>query len=140
MVTTNCNLDLCTYNFGVKKTVSQLFLESIVISLKVTCLGTCNEDTEPHSVEECHAPEPCTQEWLTGRWTVCSHSCGQGVQSRSVECVVNGPNGKLVTNDQGCSDKRKPKTQRQPSALNYDLLSIFDKSPVKDANSREAIS
>jgi len=83
------------------------------IHRKVTCLGTCNEDTEPHSVEECHAPEPCTQEWLTGRWTVCSHSCGQGVQSRSVECVVNGPNGKLVTNDQGCSDKRKPKTQRR---------------------------
>ena len=59
---------------------------------------------------------------------------------RKCQEAVNGPNGKLVTNDQGCSDKRKPKTQRQPSALNYDLLSIFDKSPVKDANSREAIS
>lgn len=55
---------------------------------KVTCLGQCDHDTKPHTQEECHARQPCRSEWLTGRWTVCSHSCGAGVQSRTVECVV----------------------------------------------------
>ena len=55
---------------------------------RVTCLGQCSNVSRPHTQEECHAPVSCRSEWLTGRWTVCSHSCGQGLQTRSVECVV----------------------------------------------------
>ena len=80
----------------------------------MTCLGKCDDNNKPHTTEECHVPGPCSQEWLTGRWTVCSHSCGHGVQSRTVECVITGHSGlKNIAPDHHCTDKKKPKTHRR---------------------------
>ena len=31
---------------------------------KVTCLGTCDDQTKPHTTEDCHVSTPCSQEWL----------------------------------------------------------------------------
>ncbi|KJH45263.1 thrombospondin type 1 domain protein [Dictyocaulus viviparus] len=45
----------------------------------------CVNQTKPNSEELC-ASESCGH-WLTGQWTKCSATCGQGIRRRTVECV-----------------------------------------------------
>ena len=81
---------------------------------KVTCLGTCDDQSKPHTTEDCHVSTACSQEWLTGRWTVCSHTCGDGIQSRTVTCTVTNRHGdRSTSDDRGCRDRKKPKTHRR---------------------------
>ena len=79
----------------------------------MTCLGECDENYRPHIKEECELKTPCQGEWLTGRWSVCSHSCGNGVQSRTVECARNTPEGRQIESEESCAWKKKPKEERK---------------------------
>ena len=76
-------------------------------------MGQCEESNKPHTKEDCHAPKPCTGEWLTGRWTVCSHTCGEGTQSRKVVCTHLTDRGTEIASEEHCSHRRKPKVERQ---------------------------
>ena len=54
----------------------------------------------------------CGGEWVTGRWTVCSQGCGEGRQSRRVECVLEGEGGDRLGGEGECGGRR-PRGERQ---------------------------
>ena len=45
------------------------------------------------------------------------HSCGEGMQSRKVECTIiiteDGTNGTPIATEENCLDSRKPKVERR---------------------------
>ncbi|XP_048118097.1 A disintegrin and metalloproteinase with thrombospondin motifs 16 [Alosa alosa] len=51
---------------------------------------------------ECPRPVEASPSWYTGPWSQCTVSCGGGVQSRSVQCLLSG---RLVS---GCPAHLKP--------------------------------
>ena len=79
---------------------------------RVTCIGECDESSKPHSQEDCHTQAPCQGEWLSGRWTVCSHSCGNGIQTRTVVCSTGPSKGRSIVSEKYCAGIRKPKANR----------------------------
>ena len=53
---------------------------------RVVCLGggACSPADRPVTSEACRAERTCAGEWMTGRWSVCSHGCGKGKQKRKL--------------------------------------------------------
>jgi len=56
---------------------------------RAICLGggACLPADRPATSEACRAERTCAGEWMTGRWSVCSHGCGKGTQTRDVVCI-----------------------------------------------------
>ena len=83
----------------------------------MVCLGTeCRETERPQDRRQCLAARECSGEWFTGRWSVCSASCGEGRQVREVLCALAVPTGgshlqKLV-GEELCSARKKPRDER----------------------------
>ena len=53
--------------------------------------------------------------WKRGKWSVCSGGCGEGMQSRLVQCqkfVEDGRNSVVLTDEGACGLERKPAEER----------------------------
>ncbi|KAK2573570.1 A disintegrin and metalloproteinase with thrombospondin motifs 18 [Acropora cervicornis] len=66
----------------------------------------CAGVNKPAAQEQC-SPKNCTSKWLTTPWSDCSKSCGNGKQTRSVECVMYVNPTEYVLSNQ-CSEGNKP--------------------------------
>ncbi|XP_069481103.1 ADAMTS-like protein 3 isoform X2 [Ambystoma mexicanum] len=71
------------------------------------------EEQRPLSRRNCSS-EMCDVYWRAGPWRPCTAACGNGFQSRRVECV-HKKSSKAVT-DQYCSWRRRPMTWQHCSA------------------------
>ncbi|XP_023808685.1 A disintegrin and metalloproteinase with thrombospondin motifs 7 [Oryzias latipes] len=49
----------------------------------------CAHIPKPESISSCNTLMPCPADWNTGRWSKCSHTCGNGVRQRNVTCSRN---------------------------------------------------
>ncbi|XP_020283783.1 thrombospondin type-1 domain-containing protein 4 [Pseudomyrmex gracilis] len=88
----------------------------------IICIVRTNNKSVALSAEDCSDPRPSTQqicrmpacspEWFTSDWSTCSATCGVGVQTRLVRCIVED-----VNNDT-CSEIDKPNAKQQ---CNMDL-------------------
>ncbi|XP_075714192.1 ADAMTS-like protein 3 [Rhinoderma darwinii] len=67
----------------------------------------CDRTKRPASRRNCSS-EMCDVFWRTGPWRPCTAACGNGFQSRKVDCV-HRKNGKVLA-DQYCVWKRRPST------------------------------
>ncbi|XP_076245559.1 thrombospondin type-1 domain-containing protein 4 [Calliopsis andreniformis] len=73
----------------------------------VLASSNCNE-SRPADEQMCRAPA-CTPEWFTSDWSKCSVTCGTGVQTRLVRCILEG------VGDSSCSEVAKPIERQQCS-------------------------
>ncbi|XP_069078673.1 ADAMTS-like protein 3 isoform X1 [Pleurodeles waltl] len=71
------------------------------------------QDKRPVSRRNCSS-EMCDVYWREGAWRPCTAACGNGIQSRRVDCV-HMKNNKTVA-DQYCSWRRRPITWQHCSA------------------------
>ena len=87
------------------------------VTRKVHCLGQCDEGERPEERKVCDSGRECGGEWFTGRWSVCSHPCGQGVQRREVVCGVEevvGEEGRWrLVGEEQCAGRRRPRDERR---------------------------
>ncbi|KAM4676372.1 ADAMTS-like protein 3 [Discoglossus pictus] len=67
----------------------------------------CDRRKRPTARRNCSS-EMCEVYWKTGPWRPCTAACGNGFQSRKVDCV-HKKNGKVMAN-QYCVWKRRPTT------------------------------
>ncbi|KAM9312600.1 ADAMTS-like protein 3 [Gastrophryne carolinensis] len=67
----------------------------------------CDRRKRPASRRNCSS-EMCDVYWRTGPWRPCTAACGNGFQSRKVDCV-HKRNSKVLA-DQYCTWKRRPMT------------------------------
>lgn len=83
-----------------------------VQSREVLCVARTNEkfavlptrdcnDSRPATEQPCRA-SACTSEWFTSGWSKCSTTCGTGVQTRLVRCILEG------VGDSNCTEATKP--------------------------------
>uniref|UniRef100_A0A8C9JEP6 ADAMTS like 3 n=1 Tax=Panthera tigris altaica TaxID=74533 RepID=A0A8C9JEP6_PANTA len=62
----------------------------------------------PAGFQPCNIRD-CPSRWLTGAWSECSVSCGEGFRSRQVTCVHTRANGATqVTSPRACAPKDRP--------------------------------
>lgn len=62
----------------------------------------CDADIKPLETENCSISDSCN-EWLVGNWSICSKTCGNGYQKRTVFCAnLQG----------GCDPSQRPKSYR----------------------------
>ncbi|XP_076667880.1 thrombospondin type-1 domain-containing protein 4 [Andrena cerasifolii] len=79
----------------------------------------CNPAERPETERQCFGKGANCDgaKWFAGPWTLCSVSCGVGVQYREVLCVARTSNGFMVSPSSGCSESRPPSEQVcRPSA------------------------
>ncbi|XP_068131428.1 ADAMTS-like protein 3 isoform X2 [Hyperolius riggenbachi] len=67
--------------------------------------------------------EMCDVYWRTGPWRPCTAACGNGFQSRKVDCV-HRKNGKVLA-DQYCVWKRRPMTWQRCNITSCGSMQIF---------------
>ncbi|XP_065833779.1 A disintegrin and metalloproteinase with thrombospondin motifs 18-like isoform X2 [Oscarella lobularis] len=72
----------------------------------------CLEELRPVDEEPCNLPK-CTKtfSWHASSWSECTATCGQGIQTRNVECIVAGKSGS-VRPDEDCRGQLKPNESR----------------------------
>lgn len=66
----------------------------------------CDGRNKPAVLEQC-SPTNCAVRWQTTPWSDCSKSCGNGKQTRKVECVMDITPTEYLQSD-NCSDANKP--------------------------------
>lgn len=93
----------------------------------------CTGVNRPAAQEQC-SPKNCTYEWLTTPWSDCSKSCGNGKQTRSVECVMYVNPTEYVLSNQ-CSEGNKPVVPDTSKSCNSFVC--FPKWDTKEGLDRE---
>ncbi|XP_015758769.1 PREDICTED: A disintegrin and metalloproteinase with thrombospondin motifs 6-like, partial [Acropora digitifera] len=93
----------------------------------------CTGVNKPAAQEQC-SPKNCTYEWLTTPWSDCSKSCGNGKQTRSVECVMYVNPTEYVLSNQ-CSEGNKPVVPDTSKSCNSFVC--FPKWDTKEGLNRE---
>ncbi|XP_063296003.1 ADAMTS-like protein 4 [Pelobates fuscus] len=68
----------------------------------------CDPSTKPFSQEEACNTQPCPAFWDVGNWSVCSRTCGSGIQHRQVLCRQMYANRTTMVQPQRCSNLVKP--------------------------------
>ncbi|GAB1862860.1 THSD4 protein [Camponotus japonicus] len=83
----------------------------------IACIARTNDEFVILSAKNCSDPKPatkqvcrnsaCSPEWFTSNWSKCSATCGIGVQTRLVRCIVED------ISSTNCSEITKPTTEQQ---------------------------
>ncbi|KAM8920951.1 ADAMTS-like protein 4 [Pelodytes ibericus] len=68
----------------------------------------CDVSSKPFSQEEACNTQPCPAFWDVGNWSVCSRTCGSGIQHRQVLCRQMYANRTTMVHPQRCSSLVKP--------------------------------
>ncbi|XP_040268392.1 ADAMTS-like protein 4 isoform X1 [Bufo bufo] len=68
----------------------------------------CDSSTKPFPQEEACNTQPCPAFWDAGNWSVCSRTCGSGIQHRQVLCRQMYANRTTMVHPQRCSHLVKP--------------------------------
>ncbi|KAM3919869.1 ADAMTS-like protein 4 [Leptodactylus fuscus] len=68
----------------------------------------CDASTKPIPLEEACNTQPCPAFWDVGNWSVCSRTCGSGIQHRQVLCRQMYANRTTMVHPQRCSQLVKP--------------------------------
>ncbi|XP_056402314.1 ADAMTS-like protein 4 isoform X2 [Hyla sarda] len=68
----------------------------------------CDSSTKPFPQEEACNTQPCPAFWDVGNWSVCSRTCGSGIQHRQVLCRQMYANRTTMVHPQRCSSLVKP--------------------------------
>ncbi|XP_069805853.1 ADAMTS-like protein 4 [Dendropsophus ebraccatus] len=68
----------------------------------------CDSSTKPFPQEETCNTQPCPAFWDVGNWSVCSRTCGSGIQHRQVLCRQMYANRTTMVHPQRCSNLVKP--------------------------------
>ncbi|XP_073495651.1 ADAMTS-like protein 4 isoform X2 [Phyllobates terribilis] len=68
----------------------------------------CDSSTKPFPQEEACNTQPCPAFWDFGNWSVCSRTCGSGIQHRQVLCRQMYANRTTMVHPQRCSNLAKP--------------------------------
>ncbi|XP_014608969.1 PREDICTED: A disintegrin and metalloproteinase with thrombospondin motifs 7-like isoform X2 [Polistes canadensis] len=95
-------------------------------------MKNCNS-TKPRSEQVCEIT-PCSAEWYTSDWSKCSATCGSGLQTRLVRCILEG------VSSSDCKEFTKPIEIQQcnvePCKKNITLLT---RPPKKVLESTECV-
>ncbi|XP_057193723.1 ADAMTS-like protein 1 isoform X2 [Triplophysa rosa] len=79
----------------------------------------------PQLLQSCNT-EPCPPRWETEAWSFCSATCGVGLQTRAVTCVLRtGSHGNHT-------EKVKDENCRQPKPSSFQACNRFDCPPTWD--------
>ncbi|XP_070164274.1 thrombospondin type-1 domain-containing protein 4 isoform X4 [Polyergus mexicanus] len=83
----------------------------------IACIARTNDEFVVLSAKNCSDPKPvtkqvcrmsaCSPEWFTSDWSTCSATCGIGVQTRLVRCIVDG------ISSTNCSEITKPTMEQR---------------------------
>uniref|UniRef100_A0A8C5WIS1 ADAMTS like 4 n=1 Tax=Leptobrachium leishanense TaxID=445787 RepID=A0A8C5WIS1_9ANUR len=68
----------------------------------------CDPSSKPFAQEEACNTQPCPAFWDAGNWSVCSQTCGNGIQHRQVLCRQMYANRTTMVHPQRCSNLVKP--------------------------------
>ncbi|XP_071971204.1 ADAMTS-like protein 4 isoform X2 [Engystomops pustulosus] len=68
----------------------------------------CDSSTKPFPQEEACNTQPCPAFWDVGNWSVCSRTCGSGIQHRQVLCRQMYANRTTMVHPQRCGNLVKP--------------------------------
>ncbi|XP_053331275.1 ADAMTS-like protein 4 [Spea bombifrons] len=68
----------------------------------------CDTSSKPFPQEEACNTQPCPAFWDVGNWSVCSRTCGSGIQHRQVLCRQMYANRTTMVHPQRCSHLAKP--------------------------------
>nr|XP_033341266.1 thrombospondin type-1 domain-containing protein 4-like isoform X1 [Megalopta genalis] len=66
-------------------------------------------DSRPSNEQVCRTASACPPEWFTSDWSKCSVTCGTGVQTRLVRCILEG------VADTNCLEAGRPMDRQQCS-------------------------
>ncbi|OCT69063.1 ADAMTS-like protein 4 [Xenopus laevis] len=77
-------------------------------SLEEVSEEECDLSTKPFPQEEACNTQPCPAFWDVGNWSVCSRTCGNGIQHRQVLCRQMYANRTTMVHPQRCSHLVKP--------------------------------
>ncbi|MEE6491300.1 hypothetical protein FKM82_016169 [Ascaphus truei] len=77
-------------------------------SLEEVSEDECDMATKPFPVEEACNTQPCPAFWDVGDWSVCSRTCGAGIQHRQVLCRQMYANRTTMVHPQRCGNLVKP--------------------------------
>ncbi|XP_048828248.1 ADAMTS-like protein 3 isoform X1 [Brienomyrus brachyistius] len=67
----------------------------------------CRNSSRPPTATRVCNPHPCPPRWVLGPWTLCTASCGVGIQTRSVHCSQLhsvDPEDAVTLSDDQCED------------------------------------
>ncbi|XP_070211907.1 thrombospondin type-1 domain-containing protein 4-like isoform X2 [Littorina saxatilis] len=101
--------------------------QTVVVCMKsdtrvVVIAENCDPDARPSpTTVECNS-QPCDARWTAADWSQCSVTCGNGVQTRQVECKQRiSPTLHLSVSADTCSDRKPPVTQfcRRPPCFQW---------------------
>eukprot|EP00079_Xenopus_tropicalis_P010540 XP_002935503.1 PREDICTED: ADAMTS-like protein 4 [Xenopus tropicalis] len=77
-------------------------------SLEEVSEEECDLSNKPFPQEEACNTQPCPAFWDVGNWSVCSRTCGNGIQHRQVLCRQMYANRTTMVHPQRCSHLVKP--------------------------------
>ncbi|KAM4690470.1 ADAMTS-like protein 4 [Rhinophrynus dorsalis] len=77
-------------------------------SLEEVSEEECDQTSKPFTQEEACNTQPCPAFWDVGNWSVCSCTCGSGIQHRQVLCRQMYANRTTMVHPQRCGNLVKP--------------------------------
>ncbi|XP_053561442.1 ADAMTS-like protein 4 isoform X2 [Bombina bombina] len=77
-------------------------------SLEEVSEDECDTTNKPFPQEEACNTQPCPAFWDVGNWSVCSRTCGNGIQHRQVLCRQMYANRTTMVHPQRCGSLVKP--------------------------------
>ncbi|XP_071566531.1 thrombospondin type-1 domain-containing protein 4 isoform X2 [Temnothorax nylanderi] len=110
----------------------------------IACITRTDNDFVVLPAKNCSDPKPateqacrmsaCSPEWFTSNWSTCSATCGAGVQTRLVRCIVEG------ISSTSCSENNKPSAEQRCNMEPCKKeMSVANKPPKKVHESSECV-